>query len=183
MRNIQRIGIIGAGPAGLFMLKKLIECDEANLHIEIFEKEAQAGAGMPYSKDGANDEHITNVSGNEIPELVTSVSEWIQTVPRNLSDRFHIDLKRFNDYKVLPRLLFGFYLEAQFELLIQQAEKAGITVELHLNTVVADIIDHPRKKIVTVEPEHGDVKEFDQIVICSGHYWPIKYEVKTPGYF
>lgn len=183
LRNIKRIGILGAGPAGLFVLKRLIECNEPNLYIEIFEKKAQAGAGMPYSKEGANDEHITNVSGNEIPEFVTSVSDWIQTVPGEILNRFYIDPKNFNHYKVLPRLLLGLYLEAQFELLMQQAKKAGIRVELHLNTVVADIIDHPRKKIVTVKTEHGGSKEFEHVVICSGHHWPVKYEGKIPGYF
>lgn len=180
---MKRIGILGAGPAGLFVLKRLIESNERNLHIEIFEKKAQVGAGMPYSKDGANDEHIANVSGNEIPEFVTSVSDWIQTLPDEILSRFHIDLKNFNDYKVLPRLLLGLYLEAQFELLMQQAKKEGIAVELRLNTVITDIIDHPRKKVATVKTEHGSSKEFDHVVICSGHYWPVKYEGKIPGYF
>ena len=84
MKRKKRIAVLGAGPGGLFVLKRLLECGERQLHIEIFEKNGQAGAGMPYSKDGANDEHITNVSANEIPEMVTSVAEWIQVLPRNL---------------------------------------------------------------------------------------------------
>src|SRR4051812_10283030 len=99
------------------MFKRLVDLNEPEISIAIFEKSAQLGAGMPYSKAGANDEHITNVSGNEIPELVTSVEEWIQTLPQNILERFNIKPDKFNDYKVMPRLLFGMYLTAQFELL------------------------------------------------------------------
>lgn len=88
-----RIAILGGGPSGLFMFKRLIESGNLELEIDIFERKNILGAGMPYSKDGANDEHITNVSGNEIPELVTSISEWIKTISKDTVDHFNIDLK------------------------------------------------------------------------------------------
>jgi len=39
---------------------------------------------MHYGVENANDMHITNVSGNETPELITTVSEWLYTVPSDL---------------------------------------------------------------------------------------------------
>ena len=77
----KRIAILGGGPSGLFMYKRLIESGRNDITIDIFEKKRLLGGGMPYSADGANDEHITNVSGNEIPLIVTPLADWIKTVP------------------------------------------------------------------------------------------------------
>ena len=60
-----KIGIIGAGPSGMFMLKRLVEHGDSNLEIEFFEKGDTPGEGMPYSKDGANvtiDSFLTSLS-------------------------------------------------------------------------------------------------------------------------
>ncbi|MDG1871200.1 MAG: FAD/NAD(P)-binding protein, partial [Flavobacterium sp.] len=126
MRAKRRIAIVGGGPSGLFLYKRLLETGETNFEVEIFEKKAILGSGMPYSTEGANDEHVTNISDNETPELVTSIGEWLQTVPQELLERFNIDIVNFNEYKVLPRLLFGYYLTAQFDLLRDIATKLGI---------------------------------------------------------
>src|SRR5690606_19364994 len=113
----KRIAILGGGPSGLFIFKRLVESRRTDLNITLFEKKHELGTGMPYSSDGANPEHITNVSGNEIPEIVTSIAEWIETAPKKLKDFYHIRPENYNEYKVLPRLFFGQYLSAQFDLL------------------------------------------------------------------
>lgn len=182
MESINKIAILGGGPSGLFMFKRLVDAGDINLAIDIFEKSNQLGAGMPYSSAGSNDEHITNVSGNEIPELVTSIADWIQTVPKNTLKRFNISAENFNDFKVLPRLLFGQYLAAQFDLLQQQAKKIGIEVNVFLNSEVTDIIDHPEWDKVRVEVAGNMLLEYNKVIICTGHKWPKKFE-GNPGYF
>jgi uncharacterized NAD(P)/FAD-binding protein YdhS len=117
LENKKRIAILGGGPSGLFMFKRLVDTGLTDFAITIFESKKRLGAGMPYSPEGANDEHITNVSGNEIPMLVTSLNDWIKTISKDTLDKYHMDAGRFNEYKVLPRLLFGQYLTAQFDLL------------------------------------------------------------------
>ena len=98
MTTKRRVAITRGGRRALFLYKKLIESGQSNLEIKIFEKKSTLGSGMPYGIEGANDMHITNVSGNETPELITTVSEWLYTVPSDLLDRFDIYFEKFNKY-------------------------------------------------------------------------------------
>lgn len=179
----ERIAIVGGGPAGLFMFKRLVEANKHNLTIHIFERKNQLGAGFPYSTDGAGDEHITNVSGNEIPKLEMSLEEWVRTAPDELLDHFQICRDTFNEYKVLPRLFFGKYLEDQFRLLIQKARSKEIDVQVHLNTIVKDVADNAVNNCVSVITNTDTSFEFDKLIVCSGHHWIFKHEGKVPGYF
>ena len=177
------IAIIGAGPSGLFLYKRLIEAGHENFTVDIFEAKMDTGSGMPYSHEGANCEHITNVSGNEIPKIVTPVIDWLATLPGDELKKYGIELDSFNSYKVLPRLLFGEYLNAQFNLLLQKGEQAGIITRLHPACMVTDITDLPGKNKMFVEVNGKDAYEFDHVIICTGHKWPLTYEGKIDGFF
>ena len=179
----KRIAILGGGPSGLFIYKRLVESGDNNFEIDIFERKAELGSGMPYSNEGANVEHITNVSDNEVPDIVTPMSEWVYTAPAALLQRFNIEPEKFNEYKVVPRLLFGHYLAAQFELLRKAGAAAGITTKVHFESVVTDINYDLKSKTVSVETLNDTYKEFDYAVICTGHNWPIRHEGKVAGYY
>ena len=181
MEEKLHIAILGGGPSGLFIYKRLVDSARYNLQVTIFERKKQLGAGMPYSADGANDEHITNVSGNEIPELATTLAEWIKTVDRDTLNKYNLNPDRFNEYKVLPRLLFGRYLSDQFKLLKKKADKLSIETTVHFNSVVTDIVAN--KDHIEVQVNHTEKFKFDRVVICTGHYWPLKYEGKIPGFY
>ncbi|MCF2493165.1 FAD/NAD(P)-binding protein [Dyadobacter chenhuakuii] len=178
-----RIAILGGGPSALFVFKRFVEAGQKDLEIHIFESKKLLGAGMPYSYQGSNQEHVTNVSDNEIPEIVTSIQEWIQTVPEDELIRFGVDRDRFNEYKVLPRLLFGQYLSAQFDLLLKKAERIGLQTHVHKGCRVIDIIDVPGEKKVDVDIERSGLSRFNRVIICTGHNWPAKHEGTTPGYY
>lgn len=165
------------------MFKRLVESGLTDMTIDVFEKNSVLGAGMPYSQEGACDEHITNVSDNEIPDIVTSIKEWIQTVDQALLQRFGIEVEKFHEYKVLPRLLFGAYLADQFAQLELRAQSLGITTRIHAGSLVTDIVDDPQHKTVTVSIDGRREMTFDCIVICTGHRWPRLHEGKIPGYF
>ncbi|MES3016358.1 MAG: FAD/NAD(P)-binding protein [Bacteroidota bacterium] len=182
-KKLIRIAILGGGPAGMFMYKRLIESGRQDLDIHIFERKSELGAGMPYSREGANDEHITNVSDNEIPELVMSVEEWVKIAPKELLERFSITPENFNEFKVLPRLFFGQYLSAQFDLLRQKGDKSGVKTTIHFDSKVADVIDQPDKNEVWVDVSGDEVMKFHRVVICTGHRWPLINEGKIKGYY
>lgn len=182
-REKKRIAILGGGPSALFLFKSLLALTIKELEIDIFEKETQLGAGMPYSSFGANDEHITNVSNNEIPELVTSIDEWACTVPKHTLTRFNIDPEHFSAYKVLPRLFFGQYLSAQFDLLLARAKADGIVVRIHLGCTVQDVMDKPGIEETWIDVSEMGVLKFDAVVICTGHNWPMVHEGTVPGYY
>ncbi len=181
--NTKRIAILGGGPSGLFMYKRLVESGRTDLDITIYEKSNRLGMGMPYSPAGACDEHVTNVSDNEISEIVTTIKEWMRTAPHDLLQRFKMRPEDFNEYKVVPRLLFGEYLSAQFELLLLQAKKAGILTTVHLNTAVVDMEDEPGKGTVKVTTAEAGYDRFDAVIICTGHRWPAPHEGAVDGYF
>lgn len=166
----------------MFIYKRLVESGSPGLSIHIYEKNGSLGGGMPYSHDGAADEHVTNVSGNEIPEIVTTIDEWIKTVSKDTLDKYHIDPKKFNEYKVLPRLLFGQYLNAQFNLLLKKANENNIATEVFYNTVVNDLHDMPEQEQVTVVTNKGKTN-YHRVVICSGHLWRKKFEDNVKGWF
>lgn len=176
-----RIAIIGGGPSALFMYKRLVESGNKNFDIHVFERNNRLGAGMPYSEDGACKEHITNVSDNEIPTIVNPIEEWVKSKP-DIALNFKITPANFNEFKVLPRLLFGAYLSAQFQLLLEKAQQQLIDTTLHLSVKVEDLIHKKEANKVWVITEKRKL-EFDVAVICIGHSWPRKWEGRIAGIY
>ena len=180
---MQTIALLGGGPAALFMYKRIIEAKLSSYKIHIFEKHEKLGAGFPYSRYGASKEHITNVSSNEIPTIKTSVKEWIAQAPKTLLKEFDMEKISLDEYKVLPRLLFGEYLAAQFNLLQQEAKDHGIQTVVHLKTEVVNVVDDENAEKVKVILKSGEKLSFDKAIICTGHSFPKKKEKKVHGWF
>ncbi|KGE12813.1 FAD/NAD(P)-binding protein [Sphingobacterium deserti] len=176
-----RVAIIGAGPTALLLLRRLVDIYQGQLEVIIFEKSNRVGAGMPYSKRGANNEHITNISGNEIPRVLEPLEDWVKGLDQETLDRFDISATHFNAYKALPRLLFGKYLEAQFKQVLQEAKQQGMHIELQFKTTVLDIQYHANRGVTIVY--QGGEQQVDKVLICTGHHWPKRLEGRQPNCF
>lgn len=179
---LTRLAIIGAGPMALLLLRRLLEHYNGNLDIEIFEKQDMIGAGMPYSRRGANEEHIANVSASELPEVLDPIQTWGAKQGKANLYGFPIDKEGFNVHKALPRLLLGDYLSDEFTNVIQLCQAKGFTVSVHNRCAVMDIIDDATAHVVTVVHQQGRA-DFDKAIICSGHFWPKINEGLIPNYF
>lgn len=177
------IGIVGGGPAGLFMLKHLTGLNNPDIAITIFEKKKSFGSGMPYSEEGACCEHVTNVSGNEIPDLSKEIKAWVQTADQNLLEQFNITPENFNDYKVLPRLFFGHYISSQFDCLYKNGLKTGLKIDLIDNTNITNVIYRDETKDVIVFDDKDTRWTFDIVIMCIGHTWPKKQESQIEGWY
>ncbi len=181
-----RLAIIGGGPAGLMVFKRLVASNNRgdDLEVDIFESSEHLGSGMPYSVLGARNEHVTNVSADEIPDLVKDLDSWIMQLPAEVLSEFKIDRERFHEKKVVPRLLFGLYLKEQFESLIEHARTVGMRVNTHLSTRVLDLIDGGKANgLVTVRCKDNDFPGYDCVIISTGHQWKVDRELHVEGYF
>ncbi|PST81554.1 hypothetical protein C7T94_18965 [Pedobacter yulinensis] len=183
MKKHLRIGIVGGGPAALLLLKNLINTGREDLAVDIFERKSILGAGMPYSRDGSCDEHVSNVSGNELPPLPVGLEDWFGTLPSDTLARFSLNKEQFTAYKVVPRRLLGAYLCDQFNVLLSEAKTRGLPVGVHLHAAVTDIEDCPEKDAVQARLADGRHFEFDHIAICTGHDFPEHCEGRISGWF
>lgn len=127
------------------------------------------------------EEHVANVSANEIPELVHDIEEFIKNHP----------LDGFNDYskngkinrdQVIPRLVLGKYLENQFKIYIKLAKSSGVDVQILTNTKVEDIqsIDDYSYSVIRNQAEKYSA---DIVLLSIGHQWPKSFEGKHKGWF
>lgn len=178
-----KIAVVGGGPTALFFLRNLLSADFLPLSIDIFEKNDEPGKGMPYSNAGALPEHVTNVSSNEIPDLPQSLSEWLAEQPESYLQHYDINPKAISEYRVVPRLLFGDYLNSQFLLLKSKLESQNVKIGVHTGQAVSDVEDIPGERKVVLHLSDGSLVKFDHVLICTGHIWPLKSEGQCKNYF
>lgn len=174
-----KIALVGGGPSALFVYKRLWESRRRDIEVEIFERSDRLGVGMPYGPAGAGPEHITNVSSSELPKLPETLESWVKRLPEIELQEHGIRSESFHEDQVTPRLLFGNYLESQFQRLL---EDKVLKTTVHLTTPVVDIRDLPDSNEVEILTPTGTYR-FDHAVICSGHNWPRPHEGKVAGYF
>ncbi|MFY1045994.1 FAD/NAD(P)-binding protein [Chryseobacterium sp. GP-SGM7] len=184
--STQDIAVIGGGPAALLFLKHIVNSSFLPKNIYIFERNNRLGVGMPYGKYGSCNEHVANVSANELPELADSFENFIRRNPSKIFNDFK-DAENINPYLVIPRLLLGDYLEDQFNQFLSIAEEKGINIVVKKETAVKDIIPNVNSgkqfKIITENNVDNEDFSADRVIICTGHVWRKKHEETVKGWY
>lgn len=189
--NKIRIALIGGGPSALSIIKKLLfselrqeqSREPSGFSIDIFERNSSLGKGMPYSEEGASAEHITNISSDELAPFNETLAQWLGKQSHAYLASHGIDKTNLHVKHVIPRLLFGDYLNAQFEALMNKAASHGLNINAHVNSEVLDIKPNTNNQTSDVRTASGWLKGFDKVIICTGHAWPRRNEGNVAGYY
>ncbi len=186
MDHRAHLAIIGSGPSCIYFLKHLI--DEADAlsaclgEISIFEKSPLMGVGMPYSPATTDRYNKSNISSQELPDLPVSFADWLRGQKRPLLEALAVDGGEIEDDEIYGRLALGRYLRAQYETLVLQLSKSGITVHEHPSCDIVDARDDGPDGGVSVFTAEGSRHPFDRVIIATGHRWP-KEDRPDVGYF
>ncbi|WP_336221955.1 FAD-NAD(P)-binding protein [Citrobacter amalonaticus] len=167
---MKKIAIIGAGPTGIYTFFSLLNTGQP-LEITVFEKEKEAGVGMPYRHAENDRMMLANIASIEIPPLFDTWLEWLQAQDKDDLGRYGVQKESLHHRQFLPRILLGEYFRAQFLHAIAQAEKRGFNVRLYESCSVTDI-EATASDIQIWTEKHADPLHVDLAVIATGHVWP-----------
>ena len=171
MTTRKRIGIVGAGPMAIFLLKHLIKA-KLPVQIVIFEQHAVAGTGMPYRQDISPDYMLANIFSREIPRIHEPLADWLRNQPKGTLDRWGLSPDAISARAFYPRTLLGAYLAAQLQALVAAGIAAGHDIEVRENHGVVDI--KPMANLINVvakTPAEWVTEAFDTVVLATGHTW------------
>ena len=167
----RQIGIIGAGPMAIFLVKHLI-AHPAPLRITVFERAALAGPGMPYSDDMSPDYLLANIFSREIPVIQQSLASWLRDQPPASLARWDLSPDEISARAFYARTLLGAYLAAQMQGLVATGIAAGHAVTVLTGHDVTDIRPGDADVTVVARADGGQVAlTFDQVVLATGHTW------------
>lgn len=166
-----RIGIIGAGPSGIYALKHLITSPEP-LDVIIFESTSEVGKGMPYRSDMNADYMLCNAFSREIPKVTRSLIDWLSTLPPRQLGEWELSPHELSARAFYPRLLIGEFLEEEFRALCKLAQAADHLITVKSSETVVDIIVTKDAGTTLRTNKNSEPYEFDHVIIATGHTWP-----------
>ena len=168
----KRIGIIGCGAMGLYVLKGLVRSRVA-LEIEIFDAADEPGAGMPYGSRMNADYMLCNAFSREIPSFTRSLVDWLETRPTRELGEWELGRDDIGARAFYPRTLIGEYLQSEFDELRNLAEHAGHRVVVRAGTCVQDVrFEVGRITVICESASVSERVELDDVVLATGHLWP-----------
>lgn len=173
MKTQSSLAIIGAGPSALFALQHSFNSASAFRsrfkRILVFEREQEAGAGMPYSRVHTSGLNLSNISSEELPTLPQQFAEWLSTLPKERLDELGVEEPVRGD-EIYPRVALGDYFCDQFSILSHALAEVGI-----------DVVCHNASEVIDIKPREssgygiilGDGRSFEvnTVVIATGHTW------------
>lgn len=167
---MKNIAIVGTGPTGIYTFFSLLKFAE-QMSISIYEKEDEAGVGMPYNDDENSRMMLANIASIEIPPITSTYLDWLREQDETRLARYRVDKEDLHDRQFLPRILLGEYFRDQFLALVEAARRKGFAVEVHESSEVTDI-EATTNGVKLWSEGKLDSKLFDLVVIATGHVWP-----------
>jgi len=175
MTSPRTLAIIGAGPSALYTLQHGLRGIAALRsrfdRILVFERQAQAGPGMPYSREQNSPLNLSNISSEELPELPETFAAWLEKQSPERLAELRVPSPVRED-EIYPRLALGAYFHAQFLALARLLTEAGVAVEIHTGSEVADIGPRPDGDGFFVRAPELAECHCAAVVIATGHAWP-----------
>lgn len=179
MNAVKRIAIVGAGPTGIYTLKHLVESDTP-LAITVFEREEEAGVGMPYNDDDTGHMMLANIASIEIPPIITTLIDWARGQPAKMFSRHGLDRDRLSERQFLPRIVLGAYFRDQFLELVRIGREKGHIIDVRESSEVRDVEAVPAG--VHLWTKEAGPHHFDLCAIVTGHVWPEDHDPNDQYY-
>lgn len=166
------IAIIGAGPMGVYSLKRLMTSTRP-LHITVFEASRSPGTGMPYSRAMNTDDMLCNAFSREIPPVTRSFLDWLKNQPASRLAEWNIAPDDVQSRAFYPRTLLGGYLADELSALAEAASQQGHRVDVLDGHHVDDVMPVTDGMSIAGQTDHG---AFDcvvsDVILATGHVWP-----------
>ena len=186
--------IIGGGLTGTSMLYCLVEKAKKAVHrgsmhpsqlkVQVFEKQAVFGPGLPHSDKQVMPFHITNMCAEEMSidlKKPLDFKDWVTRNSGTLKKNLPHQLDSFESPGVIgqhcthyPRAIMGEYLKARFKKAIQTASKIGLQIELYQNSEVTDVReDSDNVELMVQDSKTNAIRSFtsDRVLLATGHWF------------
>lgn len=171
--SAHRVAIVGAGPTGVYTLRRLVTSTSAPLHVDIFEKAGHAGPGMPYSEEMNDPCMLSNIASRELPPVVQGLDAWLRALDVRELARLGLAVDVISEEAFYPRIVLGTYLTAQMAELVALGRLAGHSVELHRRHRVEDVCPvQDGIEVAWQSPSGAGKALYDDVVLATGHAWP-----------
>lgn len=183
------IAIVGAGPSAVYLFDQLVQKATKGTTITIIDAaESLTGAGMPYRPETTNEEHMANISCQQIPPLPERAHAWLLRKDDAWFAAHNLNRDVIDGDFLMPRLVLGEYLADQLQLLIEMAENKGLHINVISGAMATDVTDLPESKQVKIDytqTRNGQQESttVDHVVLATGHEWRAQQENLIPGYF
>jgi len=184
MSQKSRLAVIGSGPSAIYFLKHFLEQShelaEKIVSIAIYEKGTYMGMGMPYSPAMVEKSNLANISSEEMPPLLTTLTDWLRGLDDSTLHELNIERRKVNERAIYSRIILGRYLQAQYQAIIEKITTAGVIVREFAECPILDILcEQPDE--VTLITGNG-LERYDKVLIATGHHWPDR-DLPENGYF
>ncbi len=183
---MKKIAVIGSGATTIYLLKHLMDStDVLRDHIQeiaIFERGDIMGMGMPYNPNTTDLYNLSNISSEELPELVLPFAAWLEQQDKNTLKALGLAGEKISKSEVYNRLVLGQYLQAQYKAIIGQISDQGIIVNQFSKAEVVDIVYHVEAGEVMLKIDDGSQHGFGKVVVSTGHAWSEQDDVASGNY-